>query len=98
MATLSVRCAASTDLLFGGGVVVVIECCEIVLDLLKRSHDGAAVIGGGGVELGAGLCHLRTAQAAVEHAQQGVGADRPERTRRAQPVRVAGALEAGMGA
>ena len=78
------------------GVVVMIECGEAVFDLLKRADDDAAVIRGGSVELGARLGDLRAAQAAVEHAEQGVRSDRPERARRAQPVREGGALEAAL--
>ena len=95
----SVRCAASTAAFSSTrGVVVVIERGEAVFDLLKRADDDAAVIRGGGVELGARLGDLRAAQAAVEHAEQGVRSDRPERARRAQPVREGGALEAALGA
>src|SRR5260221_10525666 len=86
------------SLLVQSGVVVVIECGEAVFDLLKRADDGAGVIRGGGVELGARLGDLRPAQAAVEHAEQGVRSDRPERTRCAQPVREGLALEAGLSA
>src|ERR1700730_4705163 len=63
------------------GVVVVIECGETVFDLLKGGDDDAALIRGGGVELGARLGDLRAAQAAVEHAEQGVRSRRPERGR-----------------
>src|ERR1700722_16322623 len=85
-------------LLLYGGVMVVVEGGEAVFDLLKRADDDAAVIRGGGVEFGARLGDLRAAQTAVEHAEQGIRSDRPERARRAQPVRGAGALEAALGA
>src|SRR5579862_7932000 len=51
----STLCSVDGGLLFGGRVVVVIEGRETVLDLLKCSHDGAAVKRGRGVELGARL-------------------------------------------
>src|ERR1700675_3087570 len=51
-------------------VVVMIECGEAVLDLLKRADGGTAVVRGGAIELGARLGDLRPAQAAIEHAQE----------------------------
>src|SRR6202020_202879 len=77
-------------------VVIMIQRGETVLDLLKRADDDAAVIRRRCLELSAGLGHLCAAQAAVKHAEQGVWSNSPKRTRRAQPVRKAGALEAAL--
>src|SRR3984885_15886964 len=56
-------------LLFGG-VIVMIEVREAVLDLLERRDYHTAVVRRGSVEFGAGLCDLRATQSAVEHGHQ----------------------------
>src|SRR5260370_23847426 len=73
-----------------------IERGEAVFDLLKRGDDGAAVIRRRGIEFGARLGDLRAAQTTVKDAQQSIRSDRPERTRRAQPVRDRAALKAAL--
>src|SRR6202020_2574075 len=79
--------------LLNSSVVVVVERGEAVFNLLKGGDHGAAIIRGGGVELGARLGDLCAAQAAIEHAEKSIRADRPERARGAAPAREAGAVE-----
>src|SRR6202020_3422084 len=82
--------------LLNSSVVVVVERGEAVFNLLKGGDHGAEIIRGGGVELGARLGDLCAAKAAIEHAEQSIRSDRPERARRAQPVREDGALETAL--
>src|ERR1039458_542733 len=79
-------------LLIQRGVVVMIECGQAVFDLLERADNDTTVVRGRGVELGPRLGDLRPAQAAIEHGEQGIWSDRPERAWRAQPVREGTAL------